>query len=138
MDKPDFVKRLLSIPVPTCCKDAQETPVVFLAVDGFTFNAFRDDAPANSDVALPVWCATRPSEIYDVRQRVAGPRPWNAIKPAVQFCPYCGTKLPEMQRKAAPPQPLQRFDHDGDYCLTCDEQATRCQCFPMEAAFEPK
>jgi len=54
----------------------------------------------------------------------------------ISFCPFCGTKLPEVERMEEPPQPL--WDGDDDYCGTCDERNMCCECNPPWAAYRIK
>ncbi len=54
----------------------------------------------------------------------------------IQFCPHCGTKLPEVERMENPPQPL--WDGDDDYCGTCDERNRCCECNPPSAGYRIK
>jgi hypothetical protein len=54
----------------------------------------------------------------------------------VDFCPFCGTKLPEVEKMENPPQPL--WIGDDDYCGTCDERNRECECNPPWAAYRIK
>jgi HTH-type transcriptional regulator/antitoxin HigA len=52
-----------------------------------------------------------------------------------KFCPYCGAALPELRKKAEPPEPL-HHSADGHYCSTCNQRNHACKCLPPEAAWE--
>jgi hypothetical protein len=52
------------------------------------------------------------------------------------FCPFCGTKLPGVEKMENPPQPL--WDGDDDYCGTCDERNRCCECNPPWVAYRIK
>jgi hypothetical protein len=54
----------------------------------------------------------------------------------VAFCPFCGTKLPEVEKMEDPPQPL--WDGDDDYCRTCGERNMCCECNPPWTAYRIK
>lgn len=54
----------------------------------------------------------------------------------ISFCPFCGAKLPEVERMENPPQPL--WDGDDDYCGTCDERNHGCECNPPWTAYRIK
>lgn len=47
------------------------------------------------------------------------------------FCPYCGTKLPDIERRPAEdlPGPVHVPQADGDYCATCEERSGACECW---------
>ena len=51
----------------------------------------------------------------------------------VSFCPFCGTKLPEVERMENPPQPI--WDGDDYYCGTCNERNMCCECNPPWAGY---
>ena len=54
----------------------------------------------------------------------------------VFFCPFCGTKLPEVEKMENPPQPL--WGGDDDYCGTCDQRNGECECNPPWTAYRIK
>jgi hypothetical protein len=54
------------------------------------------------------------------------------------YCPGCGKKLPEIQRKKDPPSPLCKVTDGGYYCATCNERLHNCQCYLPEMAWEVK
>lgn len=51
-----------------------------------------------------------------------------AITNKAHFCPFCGTKMPELERNPNPPKRIWTSDHDGDYCKTCGKRSRVCRC----------
>ena len=55
------------------------------------------------------------------------------IEPGVRidYCPWCGSKLPNLEVNPDPPSPLQTAHKPDDgYCATCDERHMCCRCHP--------
>lgn len=53
----------------------------------------------------------------------------------VNYCPFCGTKLPKVREKEIKPEPL--WTPNDGYCGTCNRRNGRgCRCNPPEAAYE--
>jgi hypothetical protein len=53
----------------------------------------------------------------------------------VNYCPFCSTKLPKVQRKSPVPEGICISRNDDEYCYSCGR--TRfCLCNPAVAAFE--
>lgn len=63
-------------------------------------------------------------------------RGYEESKSPVKFCPYCGTKMPEIRLKDSPPVPIREITDGGYYCDTCEERLIGCGCWPTEAKFE--
>jgi hypothetical protein len=64
------------------------------------------------------------------------------IEPGVKvdYCPWCGSKLPELEVNPNPPSPLQTAHKpiDNGYCATCDERHICCGCHPHTWAWRIK
>jgi hypothetical protein len=56
----------------------------------------------------------------------------------IEFCPFCGDKLPEVELMDNPAQPLWTGDPDGGYCDTCTERNMCCECNPPWTAYKIK
>lgn len=106
-------------PIPTCCQDVEQFPVVQLAFHSQDLDVLVD--PDRISRLDPVWVAVHKAWPFGGRVRVF-------------FCPFCGTKLPEVRLKATPPSPLCK--PGMDYCGTCNERMMNCLCYPIEAAYE--
>ncbi len=63
---------------------------------------------------------------------------WIMAGESINFCPWCGKKLPELIKSETPPEPLCRVTDGGYYCDTCGERLHGCQCHPPWAAYEVK
>jgi hypothetical protein len=56
--------------------------------------------------------------------------------PSPTACPFCAKPLPEIVRRADPPQPMHVYS-DG-YCKTCGERAMCCECWAPWFAWEAR
>jgi hypothetical protein len=65
---------------------------------------------------------------------------WKLGEYQIEFCPFCGTKLPDVERipEAELPGPIHEPVADGDYCGTCDERSRSCRCFHPACAWKTK
>ena len=57
---------------------------------------------------------------------------------AIDFCPKCGVRLPEIKLKDVMPEPMREIIDGGYYCNTCKERLHACECYPYEAMWELK
>lgn len=125
-DRYDFLARRErenweAVPRLTCCEASRTHPVVL-----FRDSMDEDRAP---QWEAKVWDDAAPTARHEMGQK------WYDYPP-IQFCPYCGTKAPEMVKKTVLPEPIQVVD--GGYCATCKERLMACLCWPLEAGYEPK
>lgn len=117
-------ERHAMIPRPMCCKAARLYPTILFEVD-----CYDGDTQANEGH----WTTAKISDFdrfdpeYFTRED-AFPRP--------KFCPYCGTALPAMRRKAVVSPSVCRVTDGGYYCDTCKERLHICLCDPCQSAFE--
>lgn len=109
-------------PKLTCCQAIQTYPTVYLSVGEST-----EGPPETAR-----WRAMLVPDSMDPNQRDST---WYENLPEAHFCPYCGTALPKVRRKADPPKPL-RVSGGGHYCDTCEKRLGGCMCLPPAAAFE--
>lgn len=110
-----YISTVLS---PSCCSLANAGRVVAAG-------------PVDSDQYAGEWAWFISPHDYMYRK----PGPQLAWRFRVHFCPVCGTKLPEIRRKAVPPSPLFVPDKSECYCDTCEERPP-CSCYPPHAAYE--
>lgn len=54
----------------------------------------------------------------------------------VAFCPFCGTKVPEVRLRADPPVKICAVLDSGYYCATCEERLQGCRCDLPERLWE--
>lgn len=101
---------------PGCCAAAEERVAVCLAFWDTDF----DEAPS-----------------WGLRLALAV-RDYNFSRELPLFCPYCGKKLPEIEKDPAPVAPLCVITDGGYYCDTCEERLMNCQCYPPEFAWRVK
>lgn len=54
------------------------------------------------------------------------------------FCPYCGSRLPAIERRNIGSIPIFVPTNEYyDYCATCKERAMGCICLPPQFAWQP-
>ncbi len=82
----------------------------------------------------PVWCVKG----IDSFSRTHGlPTHYYESSMEVNFCPYCGTPVPEIELN-----PLAKDDEiyntdSGDYCESCGERSMCCDCIPAPFRWKP-
>lgn len=116
------------IVVPDCCTDIQLMPVVRLAYK------YEDLCEEGWDDKKPVWKMQGPdfhliSNLY--------PEGGYDLTSIATYCPYCGSALPDVQRRTEPlPNKVHRPVYDGDYCGTCNERSRNCTCMLPACGWE--
>ncbi len=110
-------------PRPTCCDEIDKGPKYDYDEKGphIRLRTYRLSSPPNNweDILSPHWTMRAASiEVY--------------------FCPFCGTKLPEVELLDHPPHPIWTSEMDGDYCGTCSERSMCCKCNPPSTAYRIK
>ena len=58
-----------------------------------------------------------------------------SVSKAISYCPFCGTKLPEVELDPKPDGKIYTLAYDGDYCGTCKERSMVCECRPPAASY---
>lgn len=111
---------------PECCKPVQNFVAIYLKFPWGSEDG--DDSSPEWELRLEHLEAA-PGYGGDYTRR--GP-----AKPL--FCPYCGTKLPEIEINPKPPKPLAVITDGGYYCATCEERLMSCECFAPEFAWRIK
>lgn len=119
------LKQLKAVPLPRCCQNAVDYPAVTLALDSYNDT---DNATAKWHIML--------SSSFTTEYTTSRGLKWLDNKPEPKFCPYCGTELPTLRRKAKLPKKICRITDGGYYCDTCEKRLMSCKCLPPEAAFE--
>jgi hypothetical protein len=116
-----------SVPLPTCCKDAQNYPAIY-------FETVHLESSRYNPKDFARW-AVNISDYFSDYKRGAQWLEWNKHTPPPKFCCYCGSSLPEMVKD----ETIEVCDDsDGNYCGTCDERLSSCHCLPPAAAYKEK
>lgn len=108
------------LPHPQCCDFAKKYLFPYRDVD------WRRDEVLNGGV--PVWKNSFPEKWDGESMRAFL---------TILFCPFCGTKLPGLRKKANPPPHLM-IENEG-HCGNCGERYGRmgyCFCSLPESAYE--
>jgi len=114
-------------PRPTCCD----------AINAINkYEAMEDKGPW---IQLDVWEDDPSDDSWDsLRKR---PR-WliRKIGAEIQFCPYCGTKLPEVEEKPEDEKPLPVWTPGGGDCGSCGVRNGHgwCECNPPSSHYRIK
>lgn len=102
--------------VPNCCSLAQTSRAVFLRINSNDY--YYSERNSADPIDPPKW------KMMTLDER--------SIE--VQHCPFCGTKMPEIQ-PVTPPGPVCVCTDGGYYCDTCKNRLHACCCYPPEAAW---
>jgi hypothetical protein len=111
---------------PKCCKPVQNFVAIYLR--------FPWD-PENDYVGSPEWVlridhlGSAPGYARDYVRSTSD-------KPL--YCPFCGAKLPEVERNPKPPKPVAVITDGGYYCDTCKKRLMVCRCYAPEFAWRIK
>lgn len=78
--------------------------------------------------------------VLDYSREATALRPrWTIGGYDIDYCPFCGKKLPEVELMPDPPSPIWNGDDDDDdYCGVCKQRNRGCTCLPPEAAYRVK
>lgn len=129
--------------LPGCCEGSRSacTPHVRVFLDG----------PEEDDVWKPLWYMPmsgtyehrklwcREEDMQEVSFMEGGTK-WKEPKanPPVSHCPYCGTKLPELEADPNPPSPITNMDSDGHCTCEANKYGRDCSCWPREVLYRVK
>ena len=83
----------------------------------------------------PVWYAF---DVYEYKSEWQEICEYSHPIGPIDFCPFCGEKLPEIQMKKRKYKKVMTMVDNGYYCDTCDERLMNCQCHPPEIMWEVK
>jgi hypothetical protein len=111
---------------PGCCKTPKSllgNKPVFVVILAYPFD--WDDRVMYGPDRKPAWA------VFGVDSPNAG-----ASLTPCSYCPFCGQRLPEIQRRADPPAKVCVPDGEG-YCLTCGKRLRECRCAWPEEQWEP-
>lgn len=110
------------IPKPLCCKEIREFPVIAADLD----HASEDTAECDAR-----WYIRIPHRTLRGYER-SGDTP-----PVPTHCPFCGSGLPTLVKRAHPPKGIERVTDGGYYCDTCGQRCSLgCACPPAISAFQ--
>lgn len=117
--------------VPGCCEKSIEARRPYLYLN------FGDNDALDVNDAAPEWRI--PDLNWDFVAELADDcgsvEAYDRTCIPVEFCPFCGKRMPEVKLKDVPPEESV-YSGDDHYCDTCDERNSNCVCLPMEALFE--
>jgi hypothetical protein len=108
------------IPSPQCCEKMRTHPTVRLNVMDLDANLLPN----------PSWVG--PATTIEDRFGAA-----IEVEEKMNFCPYCGTTLPEVE-PIEPPEPYCRITDGGYYCDTCRQRLPCCYCNPPVTAWRTR
>lgn len=115
-----------AIPRPNCCDAIQKYPVITFVV-GIGGDTTENQGHWRTKVEEGFWYKFYTGDLTRYLKRMPDP----------EYCPFCGTHVPNMVRKNPPPPNICRVTDGGYYCDTCHERLDGCICNPPESAFEP-
>jgi hypothetical protein len=104
---------------PSCCEAAAQG-AVFLEMPMSYF--YKADVNA-----VPQWAVHCTNHKYGS----------GTVVREASFCPFCGSPVPEIERKPEPPKVCVCTD-DGYYCDTCGDRLGECGCPAPEEAWRIK
>jgi len=95
------------------------------------YNTFPEDVPKP-----PTWRTySEGLEICDRLIDELGFEEFNSLYD-VEFCPHCGTKLPEVRLKTPAPKDVCIVSDGGYNCDTCKQRLRQCKCKSPEFLYE--
>jgi hypothetical protein len=102
-----------------CCEEVQENSTVFLGYENLDeCNVSKKD--------IPVWMVR------------GWHTPFRCVSWArVNFCPHCGTPVPEIEPSKKRKR-IQKVTDGGYYCDTCKKRLMECDCLPASHAWKIK
>jgi hypothetical protein len=119
-------------PMPPAGAGREELEAHLIAV--LSHDPERIEGKTQFDVAIPQWRIGTALD-YSRGHGLTGDPNWGKTRPKVpEFCPFCATNLPDIERRPEDelPGPVHRPVADGDYCGTCDERSRACECWGPE------
>jgi len=131
MSRTFFVKHWKSIPRPTCCEQIVEHPIIHLS-----------SVTVNGEPESPKWFMTCETPYPRNVHKDKNQKPNNQFSLCAQGiqmsrCPFCGTRLPEVELKSLRmPQKICVITDGGYYCDTCNKRLDSCRCYPSEAKYK--
>lgn len=112
---------------PTCCENAKWLQLAYINPSMIKKLYYVDNKP-NWTIILPIF-----QNVNNVFLAVEG-------EFVIEFCPFCGTKLPDVRLKDIHewPQYVMTVIDGGYYCDTCKQRLNECQCSHPEEMWELK
>jgi hypothetical protein len=106
----EVTNEVLKLVTPTCCDRAKYSGAIFIDCENLK----------------PFWAARGWHAVY-----------MGTMRESVEFCPFCGSKLPEIVPSRTKKK-VYKIKYDGDYCGTCKKRSCECQCLPPAFRWKPK
>jgi len=126
-------KKGYSIVLPGCCERSIKARMPFLYLNYGTHLVEEDEE--NIENAKPEWRCVNLGHEW-IMGLDGGDLSYYDLDLAMNFCPFCGSKLPEIVRVDRPE--LQVGKHGDYYCGTCDKRNRECECYPETVLFDAK
>jgi hypothetical protein len=104
---------------PKCCERVQKEKSVYIRVKG---GYYGHNVNQNSPVE---WVTNGWDEKLECNTEVQA-----------NFCPFCGTKVPEIVRRKNSPSKVISISDGGYYCDTCEKRLDSCTCERIEFLWE--
>lgn len=107
---------------PQCCETVQKTGSVYIHVD--IYEEYKNQKPA--------WMTLghEPKHVdTELHSSVAVP---------AEYCPHCGTHVPEIVRSKVPQSRILKCTDTGYYCDTCKDRLRSCRCAHTSFKWMPK
>lgn len=115
-------QRQYTFVMPECCAKMIETATICLNTP--------EEFTSGDTKTLPKWyIRTGEREGLGSGQRHGYTEP--------QFCPFCATPVPEVERRVTDRKIMVVTD-GGYYCATCGERCHSCSCLPAAFHWQPK
>jgi hypothetical protein len=114
---------------PGCCEQSTLHKIPHLA-----FPSKRTDSSFDETLLSkrkPEWCIKAIFQYKDLPDHeFESPMP-------VSSCPFCGTKVPDIELNPKAKRKKIYNTDSGDYCETCKERSMCCACIPPEYRWKP-
>jgi hypothetical protein len=124
------VNRVYKFKLPLqCCDKAKLSKVVYLEFDHNKYPRRPDDGADDADLTYkgykPSWFSTISHAEFEFNDMVE-----------VNACPFCKSDVPDVELN---PNAIDEHIHDGDhdYCNTCGERLSCCDCLPPMWRWKP-
>lgn len=130
MSRSCTIKHWKSLPRPTCCTKIIDYPIINLA-----------STTTEGEAENPRWLmqveTPYPRNIHR-ESNVNGYFDFVPQNIEMDKCPFCSTKLPEVELKTRMPKNIMTITDGGYYCDTCKDRLNCCDCYPSEAKYKVK
>lgn len=115
----------MSIATPTCCEYAKAFITLYYGYCTATYESME-------------WALNNKPHWFIRGAKLTEARFYSSDLPdaKIEYCPKCGTKLPEIRIKAHRPKNVMSVTDGGYYCDTCKKRLMECKCHRPEEMWE--